>query len=201
MVLLKKRGIILQSVSSWCVSVNWEFRKGAINSSRSWQIGIVVITLKFAFIREKCLTHLVSSLFSWNYCRTLNCLKWMKELICPLFILDSMLPSCTQETPQSPYFSLSISPCDKDWWHYMPYRHCSTVLSCTHSSSWEFSEFKHVIKTCDYSNYPSFCRRAFTTTVSIVRPFILSQWFKALPSTWISCPYKPTIIGVTVIFK
>ena len=26
----------LQSHSSWCVSVNWEFRKGAINSSRSW---------------------------------------------------------------------------------------------------------------------------------------------------------------------
>ena len=47
----------LQSHSSWCVSVNWEFRKGAINSSRSWQIGIAVITLKFASIRETCLTH------------------------------------------------------------------------------------------------------------------------------------------------
>ena len=92
----------LQSHSSWCVSVNWQFRKGAINSSRSWQIGIVVITLKFASIRERCLTHypwnLVSSL-SWNYCRTVNCLKWMKELICPLFILDSMLPGCIQGTP------------------------------------------------------------------------------------------------------
>ena len=92
----------LQSHSSWCVSVNWEFRKGAINSSRSWQIGIIVITLKFASIRERCLTHypwnLVSSL-SWNYCRTVNCLKWMKELICPLFILDSMLPGCIQGTP------------------------------------------------------------------------------------------------------
>ena len=78
----------LQSHSSWCVSVNWEFRKGAINSSRSWQIGIIVITLKFASIRERCLTHypwnLVSSCqFSWNYCRTVNFLKWMKELICP----------------------------------------------------------------------------------------------------------------------
>ena len=49
----------LQSHSSWCVSVNWEFRKGAINSSRSWQIGIVVITLKFAW--ERCLTH-----YPWN---------------------------------------------------------------------------------------------------------------------------------------
>ena len=85
----------LQSHSSWCVSVNWEFRIGAINSSRSWQIGMVVITLKFASIRERCLTHypwnLVSSWFSWNYCKTVNCLKWMKELICSLFILDSML--------------------------------------------------------------------------------------------------------------
>ena len=87
----------LQSHSSWCVSVNWEFRKGAINSSRSWQIGIIVITLKFASIRQRCLTHypwnLVSSCqFSWNYCRTVNFLKWMKELICPLFILDSISP-------------------------------------------------------------------------------------------------------------
>ena len=42
----------LQSHSSWCVSVNWEFGKGAIKSSKSWQIGMVVITLKFASIRE-----------------------------------------------------------------------------------------------------------------------------------------------------
>ena len=47
----------LQSHSSWCVTVNWEFRKGAINGSRSWQIGMVVITLKFASIRERYLTH------------------------------------------------------------------------------------------------------------------------------------------------
>ena len=47
----------------------------------------------------------------------------------------------------------------------------------------------------------SCCTRAFITTVNIVRPFILPQWFKAFPSTWIYCPYKPTIIVVTVIFK
>ena len=104
----------LQSHSSWCVSVNWEFRKGAINSSRSWQIGIAVITLKFAW--ERCLTHypwnLVSSWLSWNYCRTVNCLKWMKELICPLFILESMLPGCIQEghlkAPISPWAFLPV---------------------------------------------------------------------------------------------
>ena len=98
----------MQSPSSWCVTVKWEFGKGVINSSRSWQIGIVVITLKFASNRERCSTHyplnLVSSL-SWNYCRTVNCLKWMKELICPLIILDSTLPGCIQGTFQSSHFS------------------------------------------------------------------------------------------------
>ena len=44
----------------------------------------------------------------------------------------------------------------------------------------------------------SCCTRAFITAVTIV---ILPQWFKAFPSTWIYCPYKPTIIVVTVIFK
>ena len=55
-----KKGL-LQSHSSWCVSVNYEFRKGAINSLRSWKMGMVVITLKFASIRERCLTH-----YPWN---------------------------------------------------------------------------------------------------------------------------------------
>ena len=54
----------LQSHSSWCVSVNWEFRKEAINSSRSWQIGILVIKLTFASLRERCLTHYTQNLVS-----------------------------------------------------------------------------------------------------------------------------------------
>ena len=157
LVLLKKGH--LQSHSSWCVRVNWEFRIGAVNSCRSWQIGIFVITLTFASIRERCLTryhypwNLVPGSFSLNYYRTV---KWMKELIYPLFILDGMLPGCIQGVYKG-HLKVLISPYNKDWWHYMPYIHyqdkcsysrclvCATVLNCAHSSSWEFgAEFKHI---------------------------------------------------------
>ena len=61
-----KRGH-LQSHSSWCVSVNWEFRIGAINIPRSWQIGILVITLKFASIGERCLDSMLPGCTQWTY--------------------------------------------------------------------------------------------------------------------------------------
>ena len=38
----------------------------------------------------------------------------MKELICPLFILDSMLPGGIQGVHKGTLEAL-ISPCNKDW--------------------------------------------------------------------------------------